>query len=242
MIGWSSGFDLETVGGSMSRGRMRTAWETLAWTSWRARSTSRESSISTVMLHEPWRELEVIVRMPSTWISVSSSGSTTSFSMTSGAAPSQVAETLIVGKSTSGNWLMPIRLPATTPKTMVAAMSIQARTGFLTQASVRFMGRSLFLGRRGVGRFADGRGGGRRADPHRDAVREGLGAADDEHLAAAETGEDLDAPVGRPHAQGQDALDGLVVFDDVGQKAALARPDGADRDDRGLRRPRRPGP
>ena len=53
-------------------------------------------------------------------------------------------------------------------------------------------------------------------------------------LAAAETGEDLDASVGRAHAQGQDALDGLVVLDDIGQEAALARPDGSDRDDRGL--------
>ncbi len=139
MMGWSSGFCLEVMGGSMSRGRRRWAWETLAWTSWRARSTSRESSISTVMLHEPCRALEVSVRTPSTWMRASSRVSTTSFSMTSGAAPSQVAETLMVGKSTSGNWLMPIRPPATTPKTTVAAMSIQARTGFLTQASVRFM-------------------------------------------------------------------------------------------------------
>ncbi len=145
MIGWSSGFCLEVTGGSMSRGSRRAAWETLAWTSWSARSTSRESSISTVMLHDPWRELEVRVRTPSTWMRASSSVSTISFSMTSGAAPSQDAETLIVGKSTSGNWLMPIRPPATRPKTTVAAMSIQARTGFLTQASVRFMGPVLYF-------------------------------------------------------------------------------------------------
>src|SRR5512136_1945236 len=180
MIGLSSGLDLETVGGSMSRGSRRTAWETLFWTSWRAMSTSRESSTSTVMLQEPWRELEVSERMPSIWTRVSSSGSTTSFSMTSGAAPSQEAETLIVGKSTSGNWLMPIRPPATTPKTIVPAMSIQARTGFLTQASVRFMDLSLFL----LGRGGARRRGLGRADPDADAVRQGLGATDDQRLAS----------------------------------------------------------
>ena len=63
-----------------------------------------------VMLAEPMRELEVIVRSPSVWTRASSSGSTTSFSMTSGAAPSQTTETEIVGKSTSGNWLMPMRV------------------------------------------------------------------------------------------------------------------------------------
>jgi hypothetical protein len=89
------------------------------------------------------RELEVRLRMPSIWMRASSRGSTTSFSMTSGAAPSHTAETLMVGKSTSGNWLMPIRPPATMPKTIVAAMSIQARTGLRTQTSVRFMGRFL---------------------------------------------------------------------------------------------------
>jgi hypothetical protein len=62
-----------------------------------------------------------------------------SFSTTSGAAPGQETDTEIVGKSTSGNWLMPIRDPATSPNRMVAAISIQARTGFLTQASVIFM-------------------------------------------------------------------------------------------------------
>jgi hypothetical protein len=44
----------------------------------------------------------------------------------------------MLGKSTSGNWLIPIREAATMPKTTVAAISIQARTGFLTQVSVRF--------------------------------------------------------------------------------------------------------
>ncbi len=49
----------------------------------------------------------------------------------------------MVGKSTSGNWLMPMRDTATRPKTMVAAISIQAKTGFLRQASVRLTARSV---------------------------------------------------------------------------------------------------
>src|SRR4030043_128566 len=61
---------------------------------------------------------------------------------------------LVWGKSPSGNWLMPIRPPATTPNTTVAAMSIQARTGFLTQASVRFMGLLLHRGHARSGRLA----------------------------------------------------------------------------------------
>jgi hypothetical protein len=65
-------------------------------------------------------------------------GSTTSFSITSGAAPSQVTCTVMVGKSTSGNWLMPIRCPATKPNRTVANMIIHARTGFLMQMSVKF--------------------------------------------------------------------------------------------------------
>ena len=121
-------------------------------------------------------------------------------------------------------------------------MSIQARTGFLTQTSVRFMEEVLYFltgGSSGLGRLlrrgGDGAG---RADPDRHAVLQGFGAADDQGLSALEPGQDLDPPVGRPHAQRQDALDGLVVFDDKGDEAALARPDGGDRDDRGLPWPR----
>ncbi len=82
---------------------------------------------------------------PSTCTSASSSGCRTSFSTTSGAAPSQLTETLMVGKSTSGIWLMPMREAATIPKRTVPAMSIQAKTGLLMQASVSFIGAILSL-------------------------------------------------------------------------------------------------
>ena len=97
------------VGGSRSRGSERWAWETLAWTSWRASSMFRDRSNSRVIEAPPERQLELIVLRPSTWTRASSRPSTTSFSTTSGAAPGQETLTEMVGKSTSGNWLMPIR-------------------------------------------------------------------------------------------------------------------------------------
>jgi hypothetical protein len=138
-MGWSSGLDLEITGGSTSRGSWRCACDTLVCTSWRARSTLRERSSSTVIEQPPWREVEVIERTPSTCDSASSSGSAMSFSTTSGAAPSQATLTLMVGKSTSGNWLMPMRLMATAPKSTAPAISIQAKTGLRMQASVSIM-------------------------------------------------------------------------------------------------------
>jgi hypothetical protein len=139
MIGWSSGLVFEMTGGSMSRGSRCWDCDTFVWTSCSARSTSRERSSSTVIDPLPWRDDDVIDLTPSTWTSASSRISMTSFSMISGAAPSQVTPTEIVGKSTSGNWLMPIREAATPPKTTVAAISIQAKTGFSIQASVSFI-------------------------------------------------------------------------------------------------------
>ncbi len=99
----------------------------------------RLMSSSIVTFAEPCREDEVRDLIPSTCMTASSSGSTTSCSMTSGAAPSHVTETEIVGESTSGNWLMPMRERATPPKTIVAAISIQARTGLRMQTSVMFI-------------------------------------------------------------------------------------------------------
>ncbi len=48
----------------------------------------RDSSNSTVMLAEPWRDVEEISLTPSTEVIASSTGSTTSVSMISGDAPS----------------------------------------------------------------------------------------------------------------------------------------------------------
>jgi len=102
MIGWSSGLLFEMIGGSRSRGSRCAACETFVVTSCRARSTSRAMSSSTVIEPPPWREFEVMFLTPSTWTRASSRGSMTSFSTTSGAAPSHDTDTLMVGKSTSG--------------------------------------------------------------------------------------------------------------------------------------------
>ena len=96
----------------------------------------------------------------------------------------------MVGKSTSGNWLMPMRDAATRPKRTVAAMSIQAKTGFWMQTSVMLHRRRLLRDglrpaplsalrtRLGTAGDAGGRGGGstdarapwrRRAAPRRRA-------------------------------------------------------------------------
>ena len=99
----------------------------------------RDRSSSTVIDPPPWRAVEVMDFTPSTWVIASSRGSTRSLSTASGEAPSQLTEMLIVGKSTSGNWLMPMRCAATRPKRMVAAINIHAKTGFLMQASVMLM-------------------------------------------------------------------------------------------------------
>ena len=124
------------MGGSIPLGRRRITCEMRACASCSATSTLRDRSSSTEMLALPCRDEEVIDRTPSTWVTASSMSSTTSCSITSGAAPSQVTEMLMLGKSTSGIWLMPMRQAATPPNTMVAAIIIQANTGLRMQTSV----------------------------------------------------------------------------------------------------------
>ena len=119
MIGWSSGLVLVMIGGSISRGRRRAACETL-----RLDVLQRHVDVAAeveldVTLAWPWREVEVICCTPSTVVTASSRTSTTSVSMISGEAPSQETETLTIGKSTSGFWLIP-RPRKTSPKPGVA--------------------------------------------------------------------------------------------------------------------------
>jgi hypothetical protein len=109
MMGWSSGFVLVMTGGSISRGSRRAVCATRVCTSCSARSMSRLRSNSTTMLARPCRAVEDNPLIPSTAMMASSSGSMTSVSITSGAAPSSVTATLITGKSTSGFWLTPRR-------------------------------------------------------------------------------------------------------------------------------------
>ena len=75
--------------------------------------------------------------MPSTVIRASSIGSMTSFSMTSGAAPSQDRRTLTTGESTSGFCDTPSRKNDKPPNSRRQSMIIQAKTGFLMATSER---------------------------------------------------------------------------------------------------------
>src|ERR1700733_7017847 len=69
----------------------------------------------------------------------SSTGSKTWLSITSGAAPFRLNDTLTTGKSTSGSWLTPNLLKERRPKTMRAAISIHAKTGLRIESSERLI-------------------------------------------------------------------------------------------------------
>src|SRR4029079_17541348 len=143
-------------------------------------------------------------RTPSTWVSASSRTSTTSFSITAGAAPSQSTLTEMVGKSTSGNWLTPMREAATRPKTTVAAMSIQAKTGLRMQASV------------------SDTSAGSGVDAHLHPVPQGLGPAHHHRLTDLQAGADLDVSGRGAQAQGEHALVRHPVLHHVGEEPLLA--------------------
>jgi hypothetical protein len=83
----------------------------------------------------PTVETVVKVRKPSIDIIWSSRGSETVLSITSGAAPCKDMLTVTTGKSTSGIWLTPIREKPTPPKTIKAAINIQANTGLRIETS-----------------------------------------------------------------------------------------------------------
>ena len=160
----------------------------------------------------------------------------------------------MVGKSTSGNWLMPIRVPATTPKTIVRGhqhpgQDRLADADFGDVHGGSFLASGPLSARRAASSLAPAsrppvfRPAGSAAGRHPPGGTtrtgkpfcRGLGAADDQALAGRQAGKDFDLAVGGPHADGQDALDGQVVLDDEGDEAALARPDGRLGDDRGAR-------
>src|SRR4030065_576605 len=81
-------------------------------------------------------------------MTASSMISTTLVSMTSGAAPGYSTRTDTTGKSTSGNWLTPMREAEMPPNRMSPAISIQAHTG----RRVALLCRVVFL--RGLGGLA----------------------------------------------------------------------------------------
>ena len=92
-----------------------------------------------VMFVRPSMEVELMFLMPSMVITESSSTSAMEDSMVSGEAPTQVTVTVMTGKSTSGIWLIPMRLKPMAPKMMRPNMRIQANTVFFMEMSDRVM-------------------------------------------------------------------------------------------------------
>ncbi len=169
----------------------------------------------------------------------------------SGEAPGQESETVMVGLSTSGYWLTPMRVSATTPNSTVAAISIQAKTGFLIETSVMFTAPAPSAGGffaavpggagpcgTGAARWptaargacaagAERRFGCRRieridlARVHARSVRERLDAAHDQELARREAAFDLDPAVFRVHPERHDLLLRGAALDDVNDVAVV---------------------
>ena len=121
--------NFSTIGSSMSSGRKRRASATLARTSWAATSMSLSSSNSTVTIENPSMLAEVSWRIPPIVLICSSITSVTSWSMTSGLAPTRTVWTVTIGNSTSGKASTPIREKASQPKTTSAAISVRVVTG-----------------------------------------------------------------------------------------------------------------
>src|SRR5580658_3507620 len=128
-MGWSSGLLLDTTGACALVGRLRAVWAILACVSWSARSMSRDRSNVAVMRAVPTLADDVIVMTPVTCDMASSMGLMIPVSTSSGEPPGQAMLTVIAGLSTSGNWLMPMRVMAMIPKRIVPNIIIQARTG-----------------------------------------------------------------------------------------------------------------
>src|SRR6185295_18555426 len=214
MIGWSSGFCFEQTGGSTSFGRRRVACAIFVCTSWSAASMSRPSSNSTVTVAESCLLTEEMSLIPSTVMHASSTTSTTSLSITSGAAPRNRRLTVTCGKSTSGILLTPRRVTPMPPNTSSAAMSIHAKTGFWMETSLRRMTSSRLL-LRVVDDF----------DGH--ALLKALRPVDDEEFAGLQALQDLDLAALGVQADLHRTLRRLAADDDVRDEALLRGEQGA---------------
>ena len=157
MIGWSSGLVLLTIGGSIAARQPALRLRDLALhVLQRHVDVALELELD-VMLAWPWREVEEISFTPSTEVTASSTMSTTSVSMISGEAPSQVTETLTTGKSTSGFWLTPSPLNTlpkpvkqSSPKPISANIRIQAKTWLRIEMSASVMPVAIWCGSSGT--------------------------------------------------------------------------------------------
>jgi hypothetical protein len=100
---------LETVGGRMSRGRLRAAFRTFSRTSWAATSTDRSSANVMMMMLVPDPVMDRSSVMPWTVLTTSSIFCVTCVSISSTEAPGSSVRTLTVGSSTDGKRSTPSR-------------------------------------------------------------------------------------------------------------------------------------
>src|SRR5437764_10345962 len=126
------------IGGSAVCGRRLSTVLTLSRTSWVATSGSFERSKVIVMDERPVLELERNSSMPVAVLTAPSITSVTSDSISAGAAPVLVVETVTVGMSIFGKRSTPSVKKENPPMTVNARMMTVAKTGRRTQISANF--------------------------------------------------------------------------------------------------------
>ncbi len=134
--------NFETMGGRISRGRLRIAMATLSRTSWAATSICRFRLKVTMMTAVPGPEIERSSLIPWIVLICSSSFCATWVSVSSVEAPGSSTRTLTVGRSTVGKRSTPSRNQLAAPMTTNAMTSMVANTGRLMQTSASFCMRS----------------------------------------------------------------------------------------------------
>ena len=137
--------NLDTIGGRISRGRLRTAMATLSRTSWAATSICRLRAKVTMTMQVPGPEIERSSWMPWMVLICSSSRWATRVSTSSVEAPGSSTRTLTVGRSTAGKRSTPSRNQLAVPTTTNTMTSIVAKTGRLMQTSASFCMASRLL-------------------------------------------------------------------------------------------------
>ncbi|MNS17736.1 hypothetical protein D3C72_494170 [compost metagenome] len=123
---------------------------TSAGSCWRMRLTASRTSLRAVSVSEPTLNSTIVVLVPSTTVermwsrpftptTASSTLRVMSVSSSVGLAPGRVTVTTIMGKSTSGHWLMPRPRKVPRPITVRSTNSMKMGIGFLMAQAEMFM-------------------------------------------------------------------------------------------------------
>ena len=129
-----------TVGGSVSAGKRRSIWLTLACTSLYATSIFLSKVKVILILETPGEEDDWICSMPGVVLIAASIMLVILASTTSGLAPRNVVLTKITGKSIEGIRSTPMRSYEIMPKSTMTPDSIQARTWRRMESSGKVIG------------------------------------------------------------------------------------------------------